>query len=182
MSSGIRLVPSGNSAPVDQDLLDRATDPTPKDADKPTPSFKDNAEKVMAWLKSWAPIVTRALASGAVYAGLNYGVHKMTKSGKKDPAAIKTMSAGKIIKQGGIQAVASGLSGATYQTIGGYIPEKVMSYATAWTATKPLVTGAYKTVGTMGLSGVPSFWNGVKDYAISAGSDYVVDFAYPLEQ
>jgi hypothetical protein len=136
--------------------------------------------KLVDWTKSWTPLVTRALASGAVYVGANYAKHKLVKSGKKDPTAIKAMSAGKIIKQGGIQAGASALSGVTYQSIAPYIPDKVAAYTTAWTATKPLLTGAYKTLGTMVLSGVPSFWNGVTDYMLSAGADYAVDWAYPI--
>jgi len=136
--------------------------------------------KLVDWTKSWTPLVTRALASGAVYVGANYAKHKLVKSGKKDPTAIKAMSAGKIIKQGGIQAGASALAGATFLAVLPYLPEAVLKspVLTASNA-KPLVTGAYKTVGTMVLSGVPSFWNGVTDYMLSAGSDYAVDWAYP---
>lgn len=163
----------GSNSAAMQNPENRSTDPTPL---KDPSGYVQEKPKAGA-MANWQRIGTHAVLSGGLYTGVNYAIHKVmkTKGGKKDPAAIKSLSAGKIIKQGGGQAVASIASGMTYQTIGGYIPDMVTKYA----PTKPLVTATYKTVGGMALQGVPSLWNGVTDFIISAGSDYGADYLYP---
>jgi hypothetical protein len=174
MSNGLRVVQM-DSTPggATQNFADRSTDPTPL---KDPSGYIREVPKMKA---GWMPIVTRSLVSGAIYTGINYGVHKAMKgeSEAKDPSAIKKLSTGKIIKQGGGQAVASALSGMTHQMVGQYVPNIVTRYA----PTKPVVTGVYKTVGGMLLDGRPTLWNGVKDFIMSVGSDYVSDWVYPVD-
>lgn len=162
---------------ANQNPENRSTDPTPLKT--PDGLIGEETKKSIGWM----PMIVRSLGSGFTYTIANYGIHKIMKPKGKDPSAVKQMKAGSIIKGGGVQAVASAASSLTSMAVKGLIPATVAHYTpniiSQNISMRPVLTGTYKVLGSMFVSGRPSFWNGVTDFATSAISDAGVSWAMP---